>query len=123
MFKKLLKIAKKVLGNSYAPYSNFRVCAVLLTEEGEIFTGVNIENSSFGLTICAERVAIFKAVSEGYKNLKAILIYTDKNPCYPCGACLQVMSEFNKDMEIFIVEDEKIIKRKLKDLYPFPFLL
>lgn len=121
-YKKLLKIAKNVLKNSYSPYSKFKVCAVLLTEEGRIFTGVNIENLSYGLTICAERVAIFKAVSEGYKDFKAILIYGDKNPCYPCGACLQVMAEFKRDIEIILVEGEKIIRKKLKDLYPFQFV-
>ncbi len=119
--KKLLKIAKEVLKNSYSPYSNFKVSAVLLTEENKIFTGINIENASYGLTLCAERVAIFKAISEGYKNFKAILIYADKNPCYPCGACLQVMAEFDEDMEILLFDGKKILKKKLKDLYPFAF--
>lgn len=121
IYKNLLKIAKDNLKNTYSPYSKFKVSAVLLTEQGKIFTGVNIENASYGLTICAERVAVFKAVSEGYKSFKTILIYADKNPCYPCGACLQVMVEFNRDMGILLVENEKIVKKKLKDLYPFSF--
>jgi len=121
IYKKLLKKAKEVLKNSYSPYSKFKVSSSLITEEGKIFTGVNVENASYGLTICAERVAIFKAVSQGYKNIKAILVYADKNPCYPCGACLQVMSEFNKNMKILIFDGKNIIENELKDLLKKPY--
>lgn len=120
-YKEILEILKELLKNSYSPYSKFRVGAIALTKEGKIFKGVNIENASYGLTVCAERVAIFKAVSEGYKDLEKIYIYADKNPCYPCGACLQVMAEFNKDMEIIIFDKDKMIKKKLKNLLTNPY--
>lgn len=81
--------------NAYVPYSHFPVGAALLTSEGKIFTGCNIENASFGLTNCAERTAIFKAVSEGYKELTEIAIFGKTHePVSPCGACRQVMAEF-----------------------------
>ncbi len=93
--KELLEIAKKVRENAYAPYSNFKVGAAILTEEGKIFTGVNVENASYGLSICAERVALFKAISEGYRRFKAIAVVADTNePVPPCGACRQVLAEF-----------------------------
>ncbi|MEO0267996.1 MAG: cytidine deaminase [candidate division WOR-3 bacterium] len=120
-YKEILEILKELLKNSYSPYSKFRVGAIALTKEGKIFKGVNIENASYGLTVCAERVAIFKAISEGYKDLEKIYIYADKNPSYPCGACLQVMAEFNKDMEIIIFDKDKMIKKKLKNLLTNPY--
>lgn len=120
-YKEILKILKELLKNSYSPYSKFKVAAIVITKEGKIFKGINIENASYGLTVCAERVAIFKAVSEGYKDLEKIYIYADKNPCYPCGACLQVMAEFNKDIEIIIFDRDKMIKKRLKNLLTNPY--
>ncbi|MDA3799323.1 MAG: cytidine deaminase [Kiritimatiellae bacterium] len=92
--EQLLKTAELAISESYCPYSNFPVSAVLVSEAGKIFTGVNIENSSFGLTNCAERTAVFKAVSEGYTKFSDILIFAPKAMPYPCGACRQVLSEF-----------------------------
>lgn len=90
---------------SYSPYSGFSVGSALLTSDGRIFTGTNIENMSFSLTVCAERTAIFKALSEGIRNFEAIAIYGKENPCIPCGACLQVMSEFCDDDFKIILSD------------------
>lgn len=95
----LLRLAGEAAGKAYCKYSGFSVGAALLTDDGRVFTGCNIENASYSLTVCAERAAIFKAVSEGYRGFKAIAIVGGENgdlsqPCPPCGACRQVMSEF-----------------------------
>jgi cytidine deaminase len=121
----LAKSAKEAAGNAYAGYSNFKVGAALLTDNGRIFTGCNIENSSYGLTVCAERVAVFKAVSEGYRNFKAIAIHSDAvPPARPCGACLQVLSEFGSELEILCVNaNGDRDKFTLKDLFPEGFTL
>ena len=96
------EIANKVKTNSYSPYSKFRVGAALLSQSGEIYTGVNVENSSFGLTNCAERTAVFKAVSEGEKKFRTIVIVSDAEDCIShCGACRQVLMEVcGKDLEV-----------------------
>ncbi len=119
----LIKAAKQASQLAYAPYSKFRVGAALLTKSGKIFTGCNIENASYGLTVCAERVAVFKAVSQGEKNFKAIAIYTNtKEFTLPCGACLQVLNEFTKKLTIIIVNRfEKNKTFKLSELLPYPF--
>lgn len=103
----LIKIARKVQKNAYSPYSDFKVGAVLLTKDGKIFSGVNVENASFGLTVCAERIAVFKAVSEGEREFTAIIVVgSGEGYIYPCGACLQVLAEFCPDIKI-IVANEK----------------
>ena len=88
---------------AYAPYSGYSVGAALLTESGEVFDGVNIENAVYPVTICAERVAVFKAVSEGQKTFQAIAVVT-KNGGTPCGSCRQVMAEFGLDTVVFIAD-------------------
>jgi len=128
VISELLKIAKQKISYSYSPYSSFPVSAVLLTSCGKIFDGVNIENSSYGLTNCAERTAIFKAVSEGYKEFSDILIFAPKSMPYPCGACRQVLSEFaTPDMKIHVAtmkDDEPIIETyTLQELFPKNFNL
>lgn len=101
--KLLIKKAKEARENSYSPYSNFAVGAALLTEEGKIFTGCNVENAVYGLSNCAERTAIFKAVSEGYRRFTAIAVVADTDEvCKPCGSCRQVFIEFNPDMEVIM---------------------
>jgi len=96
--KELVNIAVEIRENAYSPYSKFRVGAAALMEGGKIFSGVNIENASFGATCCAERVAVFKAVSDGETKLKAIAIASDSEDfTYPCGICRQVMAEFGDD--------------------------
>ncbi len=122
----LFNAASEVRKNAYAPYSNYHVGAALLTDDGEIFLGCNVENASYGLTICAERNAIASAVAKGKKNFSAILVLTrDENPGTPCGACRQVMGEFfNPDAPVFLANTEGIKKEhKVKDLLPFPFIL
>jgi cytidine deaminase len=125
---KLLKIAKQKISYSYSPYSNFSVSAAILTSCGKIFYGVNIENSSYGLSNCAERTAIFKAVSEGYKEFSDILIFAPKSMPYPCGACRQALSEFaTADMKIHVAtmkDDEPVIETyTLQQLLPKTFSL
>jgi len=93
--KELLKVAASVRERAYAPYSNFKVGCAVLTEDDKLYTGVNIENVSYGATNCAERTAIFKAVSEGSRKIKTIAIASDSNDIiFPCGICRQVMVEF-----------------------------
>ncbi len=89
--------AKEASKNSYSPFSRFAVGAAVLASSGKIYRGCNVENSSFGLTNCAERCAIFKAVSEGEREIRAVAIYSpNADSCYPCGACRQVMYEFQE---------------------------
>jgi cytidine deaminase len=121
--KKLISSAKQSMGYAYAPYSKFRVGAAILTTSGKIYTGCNIENASLGLTVCAERVALFKAISEGEKSFKAIAIVATKNPAYPCGACRQVLYEFAPEIEIFLIKNGKTKKFLLGELLPQGFNL
>ncbi|HOK23111.1 MAG TPA: cytidine deaminase [Candidatus Hydrothermia bacterium] len=121
--EELVKKAEDALKNAYAPYSNYRVSAALLCEDGSVYTGVNVENSSYGLSICAERVAVFKAVSEGQRKFKAIAIVSDSPniPPLPCGACRQVLAEFSKDTLVVVKTPEGLFKGELKDLLPYSF--
>ena len=96
--EELIAVAKKYREFSYSPYSKFKVGAAVLTKKGNVYGGCNIENSSYPVTNCAERTAIFKAVSEGEKEFEAIALIADtEGPCSPCGACRQVMGEFKID--------------------------
>ena len=125
MKTKLLAAAVKAAENSYSPYSNFRVGAAVLTRSGKIFGGTNIENVSYGGTVCAERVAAWKAVSEGEREIEAIaVIGPGDKEAYPCAICRQVLLEFGLEM-LVISGDEKgnyMGERKLSDLVPFPFV-
>lgn len=119
----LMDMARKARNNAYIPYSKFAVGAALLAKSGRIYTGANIENASYGLTICAERTAIVKAVSEGEREFEAIAIAADtKDPVLPCGACLQVMAEFHIDRVILgnLIEEKEV---SLSDLLPHNFIL
>ncbi|MBE6038174.1 MAG: cytidine deaminase [Anaerofustis stercorihominis] len=102
----LLKKAVEMLEMSYSPYSNYRVGAAILTESGKIYTGCNIENASYGATICAERTAAVKAVSEGEKKFKAIAIACSGNTfAYPCGICRQFLYEFSdSEMKLYLIK-------------------
>ncbi len=119
----LVKKAIEAKDFSHSPYSKFRVGAALLTENDEIITGCNIENASYGLTICAERTAIFKAYSEGKRKFKAIAISSDdKNFCPPCGACRQIIWELCGDIEVILIDSNQNTKSfKASDFLPFPF--
>lgn len=122
-YKELIDSAIKAKENAYAPYSDFRVGASLLTIDGKIYTGSNIENVSYGLSICAERVAIYKAVSEGEKNFVSLGLSSDREMFItPCGACLQVIIEFCNDLEIILINNEGDYKtRKVEELLPGAF--
>ena len=118
----LIEVAKKYRENAYVPYSKFKVGAAVLTDGGKVFGGCNIENSSYPVTNCAERTAIFKAVSEGEKNLVAIAVVADTDgPCSPCGACRQVMAEFKipKIIMTNLKGDTKVAT--LEEVLPFAF--
>ena len=118
----LVKIANEVRKWAYTPYSNYPVGAALLTASGRVYDGVNVENAAFPVTICAERTAIFKAVSNGEQDFEAIAVVT-RDGGMPCGSCRQVMAEFNTDMIVIIAnQDEKILsEQKLMDLLPGAF--
>lgn len=125
----LIAAAHGMQQKSYAPYSDFQVGAALLTESGQIFTGCNIENSAYSPSICAERTAIFKAVSEGERDFKAIAIVGGKNReigdlCFPCGVCRQVMAEFCDPDEFKIISRNssgETVIRTLRELLPEAF--
>jgi len=123
--RELLILAKEASENAYAPYSRFKVGAALECMDGRIFTGCNIENSALGSTMCAERVAIFKAVSEGENHFYRLAIYGESEDyCMPCGACRQVMSEFSQDMEVLCARASGgYVSYRLKELIPHPFRL
>ena len=106
-FQELMNNAKEAAKNSYSPFSRFAVGAAVITPSGKIYKGCNVENSSFGLTNCAERTAIFKAVSEGEREILAVAIYSpNSDSCYPCGACRQVLYECQgDDYEIDVVTE------------------
>ncbi|HFU3854243.1 TPA: cytidine deaminase [Streptococcus suis] len=109
---------------AYVPYSHFPVSSILVTKSGELYSGVNIENASFGLTNCAERTAIFKAISEGVRDFSEIIIYGEtEKPISPCGACRQVMAEFfDKDLKVTLVaKDKSTVVMTVGELLPYSF--
>ncbi|AFM22092.1 MAG TPA: cytidine deaminase [Acetomicrobium flavidum] len=121
--QELFALAKEARESAYAPYSDFKVGAALLGESGTIYLGCNVENASFGLTVCAERVALFKAVSEGERVFKAIAIYAGSKSVPPCGACLQVMAEFG-DLDILLFDSKgSYVKWRISELLPQAFRL
>jgi cytidine deaminase len=119
----LVAAARKARLNAHADYSHFKVGAALETADGTIVTGCNIENSTYGLTICAERVAMFKALSEGHQKFRRIAVAFDSNaPAPPCGACRQILWEFAGNIEVILATLRKERSHhKLKDLLPLPF--
>lgn len=128
--QQLLDGAQTIREHSYSPYSKFKVGAAVLTEDNSIFCGTNVENASYGLTICAERNAMFAAVSAGYRRFKALALVTQKIPGVPfnapCGACRQVMSEFmdpSAPVYMAVLDGKKrtVYCKTLKELLPFAF--
>jgi cytidine deaminase len=109
--------------NAYCPYSKFAVGAAVLSTKGEIFSGCNVENASYGLTMCAERNAIFEAIAKGHRDIKAIALVTKTGRLIlPCGACRQVISEFNPDADIFCFGNDELPKHfKISALLPAAF--
>lgn len=124
-FRKLIAAAKVAQRNAHAPYSRFRVGAALLTKSGKVYTGVNVENASYGLTNCAERVAVGKAVSEGHRKFQAIAVVAPSAALSPCGACRQVLAEFGEC--VVICADSRNTRRLrihlLSELLPHTFKL
>ena len=119
-FRELMDKAKEASQTSYSPFSRFAVGAAVLAKSGKVYQGCNVENSSFGLTICAERCAIFKAISEGEKEILAVAIYSpNADSCYPCGACRQVMYEFQGDEDEISVVTENLGELDVKKLSYF----
>lgn len=123
--KELIQAAEKAKTNAYAPYSSFKVGAALLTAGGKIYSGCNVENASYGLTCCAERVALFKAVSEGEKDFIALALVSDSEDyCAPCGACRQVMAEFELQMPIYMGNNSGLYRvQTVSELLPNNFSL
>ncbi len=119
----LIKKAKRARERAYAPYSKFKVGAALLAKSGKIYTGANVENATFGLTVCAERVAIFRAITNGEKYFVKIAVVVDKDePVTPCGACRQVLSEFASNLKIICANLEgKTERYSLSELLPEAF--
>ncbi len=119
----LVELAMQAMNEAYAPYSNFKVGAALVTDSSDIFTGANVENASYGLTICAERVAVFKAVSEGHKKITKIAIVSSSGEfTYPCGACRQVLNEFGDNTVVITANNSgEITRMTLIDLLPHSF--
>jgi cytidine deaminase len=119
----LIAAALAARENAFAPYSKFRVGAAIEDSDGRIHTGCNVENSTYGLTVCAERVAVFKAISEGVRKFRRIAVAADTDRLTPpCGACRQILWEFCGDVEIVLVNPRgQTETHRLKDLFPKPF--
>lgn len=119
--ERLYAYAKKAACNSYSPYSDFPVGAAALTASGQIFIGTNVENASFGLTICAEQTAITNAISKGHKDFVALAVYSKKDDIMPCGACRQFIVEFGKNIELVCQHEGKLSSYLIGDLIPDAF--
>ena len=121
--EKLVALAKEAMKNAYTPYSKFQVGAALLAKDGRVFTGCNVENASYGATNCAERTAIFKAVSEGYREFDAIAIVASSGDfASPCGICRQVLAEFMPDGKVILDSKEKgMVTYSVRELLPSGF--
>jgi len=121
--EKLIEAAGAAREHAYAPYSGFKVGAALATREGRVYSGCNVENASFGLSICAERVALFKAVSAGERDFTALALVADREDTYPCGACRQVLAEFAPGLTVLLASRGGVRKTTLAELLPYGFRL
>lgn len=123
MYTELIKLAHIAKNKAIPKYSNFHVGAALITEDDKVYQGANIESSSYGLTICAERTALFQALLDGKRDFKAIAVVSDSDDfCPPCGACRQVLSDYcSPEMEVILSNKEETKVLKLKELLPFSF--
>jgi len=122
--KELLQIAQEAAKQAYAPYSGYHVGAALQCLDGSVITGCNVENSSYSLTLCAERNAVFKAISEGKRDYVSIAIYVEAEQLFPpCGACRQVMYEFNPQLRVIYANRYETIVTSLSELLPGAFTL
>lgn len=122
MADSLISAARNAQARAYAPYSNFRIGAALEARDGTVFLGCNVENASYGLTMCAERAAVFAAISAGITRFRRAVVVSDTDPpAAPCGACRQVLAEFGLDLEIEGVGSKQSVHWHLSDLLPAPF--
>ncbi len=120
----LLEAAREAAQHAYAPYSGYNVGSAVRCKDGSIYSGCNVENASFSLSICAERAAIFKAVSEGHRDFTAIAIYVDSAKLFPpCGACRQVIHEFSPDLPVIYANHDETIETTMAALLPGAFSL
>lgn len=122
----LITAAKSARENAYAPYSKFKVGAAVLCANGKIYSGCNVENASYGLSVCAERTAVFGAVCSGEREIVAVAIAVSGDTAFPCGACRQVLTEFapsGGDMRVYLVSDQGVEEYTLRELLPHAFTL
>ncbi len=121
--EQLIAMAMQARENAFAPYSNFKVGAALLAANGKVYTGCNVENASYGLTVCAERVALWKAISEGEREFTRMAVVTQSDrPASPCGACRQLLWEFCGDIDIILANTRGAREsRRVRELFPLPF--
>lgn len=119
--ERLLEMAIEARKNAYVPYSGYAVGAALETKDGHVFTGCNVENAAYGNTLCAERTALVKAVSEGYREFTKVAIAASGSAPYPCGACRQSLYEFAPDLEVFVTWDGYVDRVPLAELLPYGF--
>jgi cytidine deaminase len=122
-YPQLVEAARAARLQAHAPFSRFLVGAALEAADGRVFTGCNVENATYGLTVCAERVAVLKAVSEGYRSFTRIAVVADtEEPAPPCGACRQVLWEFGGDLEVVLANlTAETARLRMRDLLPYPF--
>lgn len=120
---KLLQLAKNAAQNAYAPYSKFKVGAALITNDGSYYTGCNVENVSYGLTLCAERNAISTMIANGHEEFNAIAIYSpNSTECYPCGACRQWLYEFGPNASVYVLQEgNRLLETTVEELLPNAF--
>jgi cytidine deaminase len=121
--ERLVAAARAAQAHAHAPFSRFKVGAALETLDGAVITGCNIENATYGLTMCAERVAIFKAVSEGHRGFRRVAVVADADrPTPPCGSCRQLLWEFGGDLDVILANAREITAHhRLSQLFPLPF--
>ncbi|MBI5027184.1 MAG: cytidine deaminase [Nitrospirae bacterium] len=119
---RLIRMAEKAMGNAIAPYSKFKVGVAIIAKNGKIYSGCNIENASLALSVCAERVAILNALSNGERSFKAMaIVANDRDYCYPCGACRQLLWDFAKNLEIYLKSEMGVKKFTIKEFLPYAF--
>ena len=124
--RKALELCEVIISNAYAPYSGIRIASVVITKRGSMYPGVNVENSSYGLTMCAERIAVFNAITHGDRDVEIVVVATtEQSPIPPCGACRQVIAEFNPNARIvmYSITSKVIESCSLQELLPRPFLM
>lgn len=121
--QELIQAALTAREKAYAPYSRFKVGAALLSSNGQVYTGANVENAAYGLTICAEQAAVCRAVGEGQREFSAIAVAVDSpEPASPCGACRQVLAEFSPDMKVILANTKgKLLLTSVRELLPLSF--